>query len=56
MNRQGKRSRAIVPFESLELEDKLRGTIHDFRLYRDEDLPFLNSQSEQSAMIRKNII
>jgi hypothetical protein len=55
-HRAGKRSKAIVPFESFELEDKVSGAIHDFRLYRDEDLPFLNSRTEQSAMIRKNII
>jgi hypothetical protein len=40
----------------MELEDKLTGTIHDFKVYLDEDLPMLNSKNEASSLIRKNII
>lgn len=45
-----------INHEMLELVDKVTNDIHDFRLYHDEDLPMLNSKTEASAMIRKNII
>lgn len=45
-----------ISFELLELEDKVTGNIHDFRVYQDEDLPMLNSCNEASALFRKNII
>ena len=45
-----------IDYEILELEDKLSGTIHDFHVYNDADLPFLNPRNEGSSLIRQNLI
>lgn len=45
-----------IKYEILELEDKLSGQVHDFNLYHDRDLPFLDPRNESSNLIRQNII
>ncbi len=51
-----KRRRTSIDCELFELTDKLTGDIHDFTMYNESDLPFLDPKNAQSALIRDNII
>ena len=50
-----KKSKAI-PYETMELEDKLTGAALEFNLYEDGDLPFLDPQRPGSHLIKQNMI
>ena len=45
-----------IPYDVITLEDKLTGEEHDFNIYDDCDVPFLNNKSEMGKVIRKTII
>jgi hypothetical protein len=51
-----KRRRFSIDSEVFELTDKLTGQPHDFTMYNETDLPFLDPKNSQSALIRDNII
>ena len=45
-----------IEYELFELSDKLTGVIHDFPVYNESDLPFLDPRNQQSSLIHDNII
>ena len=45
-----------IRYDLFELEDKVSRNMHEFKMYHDSDLPFLNQKTEGSNLIKQNII